>query len=75
MGRLCVQEVARARGFATARLQRAADSDPKTIQAEEEQVGRALPTEKAQCCQRIIETGDLVALTTEDDLEDLVRGL
>src|SRR2546426_4566396 len=44
------------------------------IQAEEEQVGRALPAEKAQRRQRIIETRDLMALATEDDLEDLARG-
>src|SRR5437868_437701 len=44
------------------------------IQAEEEQIGRALPAEKAQRLQRIAETGDLVALASEDDLEDLARG-
>jgi len=46
----------------------------REIQAEEEQVGRALSTEKAQRRQRIIEARDLMALATEDDLEDLARG-
>ena len=44
------------------------------VQAEQEQVGGAMPGEKAQRLQRIIEAGDLVALAVEDDLEDLARG-
>ena len=46
---------------------------PREIEAQEEQVGRALPAEEAQRRERISETGDLVALAAQDDLEDLAR--
>ena len=54
--------------FASQVLQHVEAIHPGKVHAEEEEVGRAMPGEKAQRLHRIIGTGDLMAPAPEDDL-------